>query len=373
MQQSRPQHFQISISERLRPTPFHHRVMAAGVKAFTVYNHTLLPAVFESIEADYWHLLEHVQVWDVSCEKQVELKGPDATRLAQYMTPRNLSSCVVGQCMYAPLVDQQGRIVNDPVILRLAEDHWWISVADSDVLLWAMGLATGRGFDVTISEPPVYPLAVQGPKSFALMRDACGDWVDDLRFFRFHDTNIHDIPVVIARSGWSKQGGFEIYLKDEDRAHDLWDLLFEAGAQHNVRAGCPNFIERIEGGLLSYGNEMTLEHNPFECGLDGFCDLEQENEILSRDALIAIRDDGPKRRLVGIEIDGEPIAPQSTWIDTRHHDIKVGHIASAVYSPRLKKNLGLAMIESSRIGDADLCSTIDGADRKLTQVALPFD
>jgi len=362
----------ISISERLRPTPFHSRVMAAGVKSFTVYNHTLLPTVFESTEQDYRHLLQHVQLWDVSCERQVSLDGPDAARLAQLMTPRNLSNCAVGQCMYAPLVDEHGRMINDPVVLKLADDHWWLSVADSDVLLWAMGLATGRGLDVSVSEPDIYPLAVQGPKSFSLMRDLCGEWIDELRFFRFRETQIDGIDVVIARSGWSKQGGFEIYLKGAERALDLWDLIFDAGKTYQIRAGCPNSIERLEGGLLSYGNEMTLAHNPFECGLDGFCDLEQPGEILSRDALIAIRDEGPKNRLIGVELSGPALSPLAVWIDVFNAAEKIGHITSAVYSPRLEKNIGIAMIDANHINADMLRTTIEGSERRLTQVKIPF-
>lgn len=364
--------FEISISSRLRPTPFHSRVMQAGVKSFTVYNHTLLPTVFESPESDYWHLLEHVQLWDVSCERQVELRGPDSKKLAQLMTPRNLSSCAIGQCMYAPLVDEMGRMINDPVILKLADDRWWLSVADSDALLWAMGLATGRGLDVEVSEPDVYPLAVQGPKSLELMRGVCGDWIAELGFFRFRETTLNGIDVVISRSGFSKQGGYEIYLKGADQALALWDLIFEAGKRWNIRAGCPNLIERIEGGLLSYGNDMTLQHNPFECGLDGFCDLNQDNEVLSKAALIKYRDEGPSQRLIGVEISGPPIQPVTIWQDSFSADARVGHITSAVYSPRLKKNIGLAMIQTGHLGDDGLHTVIDDSQRKLAAVPIPF-
>jgi len=366
------QSISISISERVRPTPFHSRVLAAGVKSFTVYNHTLLATVFESTENDYWHLLEHVQLWDVSCEKQVAIEGPDAARLVQLMTPRNLSNCAIGQCMYAPLVDEKGRMVNDPVVLKRADDQWWLSVADSDVLLWAMGLASGRDLDVSVTGANVYPLAVQGPKSFPLMRELCGDWIDELRFFRFRETTVSGIEVLIARSGWSKQGGFEIYLKGSEHALDLWDLIFEAGQAYQIRAGCPNFIERVEGGLLSYGNEMTLEHNPFECGLDGFVDLQQSDEILCREALIDIQNQGPENRLIGVEISGAPVAPLAIWTDVKIANGKVGHVASAVYSPRLKKNIAMAMIEIDSIDSDKLQTQIEGSERQLTQVKIPF-
>lgn len=363
---------EISISTRLRPTPFHDRVLQAGVKSFTVYNHTLLPTVFESAESDYWHLLEHVQLWDVSCEKQVELKGPDATKLAQLMTPRNLATCAIGQCMYAPLVDVDGHMINDPVILKFADDRWWFSVADSDALLWAKGLATGRGLDVVVSEPDVYPLAVQGPKSGEVMRTLCGDWIDKLGFFRFRETTLCGVDVIISRSGFSKQGGYEIYLKGTDHALALWDQIVEAGKRWQIRIGCPNSIERVEGGLLSYGNDMTMQHNPFECGLDGFCDLDQDNEVLSKNALLKIRDEGPVQRLIGMEVSGQPIKPVTIWKDIFCEDAKAGHISTAVYSPRLKKNIALAMIQSDYLGNDGLHTDLDGDTRQLTAVSIPF-
>lgn len=364
---------EISISSRLRPTPFHTRVVQCGAKAFTVYNHTLLPTVFESIESDYWHLLQHVQLWDVSCEKQVELVGPDARKLAQLMTPRNLSSCAEGQCMYAPLVNSDGRMINDPVILKFSENHWWLSVADSDALLWAMGIATGRNLNVSVTEPDVYPLAVQGPKSASLMQDLCGDWITNLGFFRFRETSLNGIDVVISRSGFSKQGGFEIYLKGTSDALPLWDMIFEAGQTYQIRAGCPNFIERVEGGLLSYGNEMTLAHNPFECGLDGFCDLNQENEVLCLDALRKIQKTGPEQRLIGVEISGPQIKPMSIWTDIFGDSKRVGHVTSAVHSPRLKKNIGMAMVKTQHLSGENLSISIDAIDRELTQVSVPFN
>jgi len=268
-----------------------------------------LPTVFESLEADYWHLREHVQVWDVAGERQVEISGPDAVELMQLMTPRNIQRCQVGQCMYAPIVGTAGQIINDPVILKLAEDRFWISIADSDVLLWADGLATGRKMDVRVFEPDVSPLAIQGPASFDLMAKAFGEWIRDIRFFRFREFELGAMKLVIARSGWSKQGGFEIYLQDSSQGEALWDHVFAAGSDLNVRAGCPNLIERIEGGLLSFGNEMTMDNNPLECGLDAFCDLPDGVEVLCREALESIRSKGIERKLTGVVIDGEPITP----------------------------------------------------------------
>ena len=231
--------------------------------------------MYESLEADYRHLLERVQLWDVAGERQVEIRGRDALALVELMTPRDIGRCAIGQCKYAPVVDEHGGIVNDPLILRLAEDHFWVSVADSDVLLWAKGIAAGRGFDVHVDEPDVSPLALQGPFADDVAEAVFGTWTRSLRFFRFRETEIDGIPVVVARSGWSKQGGFEIYLRDGSRGGALWDRIRDAGEPYGIRPGSPNLIERIESRLISYGTDVTLEHDPFEAGLEAYCDLDK--------------------------------------------------------------------------------------------------
>jgi len=279
----------LGINSRLRSTPFTARVEAAGVKGYTVYNHMLLPAVFRSLADDYRHLKQHVQLWDVACERQVEICGADAGRFVQMMTPRDLSRAVRGRCLYAPLVDERGRLVNDPVVIKHADDRYWLSIADSDVLLWARGLARGLGFELSIEEPDVSPLAVQGPKSDDLMARVFGEAVRAIRFFRFETLDFRGHPLVVARSGWSKQGGFEIYLDDSSLGLDLWDALWAAGADLEVRPGCPNVIERIECGLLSYGGDMSLDNDPYECELDAYCNLDRPIEFLGRDALAASR------------------------------------------------------------------------------------
>ena len=257
----------ISPSRRLRRTPFSDGVEAAGVKAYTVYNHMLLPTVFRSIVEDYHHLKSAVQIWDVSVERQVELRGPDAARLMQMLTPRDLRGMHAGQCYYVPIVDETGGMLNDPVALKLAEDRWWISIADSDLLLWVKGIANGYRLDVLVDEPDVSPLAVQGPRADELMARVFGDAVKDIKFFRYGWFDFQGRSIVVARSGYSKQGGFEIYVEGSDIGMPLWNALMEAGKDLDVYAGCPNLIERIEGGLLSYGNDMNDDNTPHECGL----------------------------------------------------------------------------------------------------------
>ena len=334
----------ISPSRRLRRTPFSDGVEAAGVSAYTVYNRMLLPTVFESVEADYHHLKRHVQVWDVACERQVELRGPDAGRLMQMLTPRDLRSMLPGQCYYVPIVDETGGMLNDPVAVKLAEDRWWISIADSDLLLWVKGIANGYRLDVLVDEPDVSPLAVQGPKSDDLLAHVFGDRVRDIRFFRFDMFQFMGRDLAIARSGYSKQGGFEIYVEGSDLGMPLWNALFEAGKDLNVRAGCPNAIERIESGLLSYGNDMTDDNTPHECGLGRFCDTQTAIGCIGRDALLRVSKEGPVQQIRAISIDGDRVPGCDRPWPLYAGDKRVGQVTSAAWSPDYKTNVAVGMV-----------------------------
>ena len=351
----------IFFSRRVRETPYEKRVIEHGATAFTVYNQMPLATLFGSLEEDYWHLREHVQLWDVACERQVEVRGPDALRLVELATPRDISACRIGQCVYAPLCDETGGIVNDPLVLRLGEDRFWISIADSGVLLWLKGLAAGAAMDVTVFEADVDICALQGPGADAVMQPLVEMDVRTIRFFRFVDTRIADIPVVIARSGWSGQGGFEIYLKDPSRGLDLWDAIWKSGQEHEIRAGCPNLIERIESGLLSYGNDMTLANNMFECGLDRFVTLGKGAEYLSRNALDRVAAEGVSKRLAKVEIDGGPApALRATWPVTAKGNAS-GYVTSAAWSPRFETNVAFAMVPVEHAGaGARLSVDVDG-------------
>ncbi|GAB4361419.1 MAG: glycine cleavage T C-terminal barrel domain-containing protein [Kiloniellaceae bacterium] len=361
------------LSPRIRSTPYSAQVEALGVKAYTVYNHMVLPSMFRSLEADYWHLREHVQLWDVACERQVELRGPDAARLMQLMTPRDLARVKVGQCAYCPLVDEAGGMVNDPVVLKLAEDHFWLSIASSDVLLWAKGLAVGLGLEVAIGEPDVSPLAVQGPKAEALMVRVFGEAARQIGFFRFARLDFQGRPLIVARSGWSKQGGFEIYLDKAELGGALWQALWEAGEDLEVGPGCPNLIERIEGGLLSYGSDMTLANNPFECGLERYCRLDGA-DFLGRQALRRLAETGPLRQLRGLSIAGTPVPGcRERWRVEAGGDF-AGQVSSAAWSPRLKTNIAIAMIEKDHWAPGTRLEVVlpDGARRAATVCTLPF-
>lgn len=364
------------VSRRQRATPYTSRVNALGVTGFSVVNHTILPKAFRrSVAEDYWHLKQHVQLWDVGCQRQVEIRGPDAARLTQWMTPRDLRAARVGQCLYAPLIDEDAGMLNDPIILKLGEDRFWLSISDADVLLWARGLALGRGFDVDVFEPDVWPLAVQGPKAEALMARVFGDVVRDIGFFRFDWCEFDGRPQLVARSGFSRQGGFEVYVDGFEPGGAIWDALWQAGQNLEISPGSPNLIERIEGGLLSYGNEMTRENNPLECGFGQFCQLNGSVEYIGLPALQAIGESGPARQIRGIIFDGDACPPcQFPWLLASAGEY-AGYVTSAVWSPRFEANVALGMLEKA-YWNAWTRVTLDcgdGVTRQGVVVDLPME
>ena len=352
----------LSPSRRLRRTPFSNGVEAAVVKAYTIYNHMLLPTVFRSVVEDYHHLKSAVQVWDVAVERQVELRGPDAGRLMQMLTPRDLRGMNIGQCFYVPIVDETGGMLNDPVAVKLAEDRWWISIADSDLLYWVKGIANGWRLDVLVDEPDVSPLAVQGPKADQLMARVFGDRVNDLRFFRFGWFDFQGRDLVVAKSGYSKQGGYEIYVEGGDIGMPLWNALMEAGKDLDVFAGCPNLIERIEGGLLSYGNDMTDDNTPHECGLGKFCDTQTAIGCIGRDALLRVAKEWPIQMISAVSIDGPAVPACDDWWPMIAGGKRVGRISSAAWSPDFNTNVAIGMVRMTHwdAGTAVQVETPDG-------------
>lgn len=334
----------ISITRRLRQTPFSKKVFGAGVTNFTVYNHMLLPTVFKSIEDDYHHLKSAVQVWDVSCERQVEIVGRDAKKLVNLLTPRDVENLSLDKCFYAPITNISGGIINDPVIVKVEEDRYWISIADSDVLLWVSGIATGLSLEVKIFEPDVSILGIQGPLSNDLMKRVFGMDFENIKLFSIVKVPFKDTSFIAARSGYSKQGGFEIYVEGSIYAEDLWDTFFEAGKPLDVAAGCPNGIERVEAGLLSYGNDMTIENNPIECGLEKFCSPLSEKSYIGDKVLRKIMKTGPDKIIKSIEISGKPVPLCMEPWPLYFKDKKIGQITSAAFSPNFQTNVSLGMI-----------------------------
>lgn len=358
----------LSVSRRLRSTPFTQRVTESGVKAYTVYNHMLLPTVFRTIEEDYWHLCKNVQVWDVSVERQVEINGPDAYKLIQLMTPRDLSKAQVGQCFYLPLCDEDGTLINDPIAIKHSDNRWWLSIADSDVILWAKGLASGFKFDVKVTEPDVWPLAVQGPKAEELMVRIFDESVKDIRFFRSAVMTYAGKEMLVARSGWSKQGGFEIYVNDAKLGVQLWDELFDKGADLNVGPGCPNNIERIESGLMSFGNDMDCNDTPFECDLEKYVSLDTTIKSLSIEAL---RKHQSTRKLMGLIVDH---AVTLSNMSVSQNNQTIGEIRSQTWSPNYQAQLGFAMLDLSGIkGQTEVTVNTDKGPVIARLASLPFD
>ena len=364
----------VVFSPRVRKSPFFLSTIKYGAKAFTVYNHMYLPISFEGTVPDYNNLLKGVQLWDVGVERQIQIKGPDAEALSQFLSPRNIKKCSIGQAMYAPLLDFKGGFLNDPVMLKLAEDCYWFSIADGDSLLWVQAIAAGYKFDVEVDEPDVSPLQVQGPKSAELMANVFGDWVHDLGFYRFKEFNHEGIPIVIARMGYSRELCYEIFLQDHSKGDELWECLWQAGQDLNISAGGPNIILRLEGGILSYLSDLDRTNNPYEVGLDWMIDLDQEDDFIGKEALREINIKGPLKKLMGAEIEADPIYESNEdHLPVLINGKVVGSMNAMVYSPRLDKNLSYVFldIEHARVGQEIIISSPD-KDLKAKLVDLPW-
>ena len=365
--------YTIAKSRRLRGTPYTSRIEKQGATAYTVYNHMLLPAAFGSVEDSYHHLKEHVQVWDVAAERQVEISGKDSAKLVQLMTCRDLSKSKDGRCYYCPILDDRAGIINDPVVLRINENKWWISIADSDVILFAKGLAIGHKFDVNIVEPNVDIMAVQGPKSFKLMEKVFGEKITKLKFFGFDYFDFQGDKHLIAQSGWSKQGGYEIYVENTKSGLKLYDYLFEIGKEFNIKPGCPNLIERIESALLSYGNDMDNNDNPYECGFDKYISIDSDVIFLGKEKLKKIKSEGIKRKLMGVKLDLDAISLTGSLNLTDDQNNIIGELRSACYSPYFKKVIGIAMMKKSHWDvDQDVKAGINGVICSGKVCDLPF-
>tara|TARA_B100000945_G_scaffold311125_1_gene303951 strand:+ start:1246 stop:2352 length:1107 start_codon:yes stop_codon:yes gene_type:complete len=336
--------FFISKSRRVRSTTFTSRIEKQGVKNYTVYNHMLLPTTFSSVEEEYLHLKKDVQVWDVSVQREIEISGKDAHKLVQLMTCRDLSKSKIGNCYYVPLVDINGGMINDPLVYKLKDDLWRICIADSDVLLFAKGLAAGKKLNVKIFEADIDTLAVQGPKSFKLMEEVFGSEITKLKFFKYNFFNFNNTKYLISRSGYSKQGGYEVHVNDKRAGHNLYDHLFRIGNKYNLKPGAPNHPERIEGGLLSYGNDMLIDDNPFECGFDKSIHLDTDIEFLCKENLKKIRDKGITRKLMGVKINTNELSLNDVDLLDKNKKI-IGELRSAAFSPKFKKIVGIAMVK----------------------------
>jgi len=368
--------FTLGIGCNIRKSPYFDATVADGVQSFSVYNHMYLPAHFGDPQAEYQRLTNGVAMWDVGAQRQVELQGPDAAKLVEYLCARDVSTTAVGQGRYVPICNHNGILINDPVLLKLSDEQFWLSIADSDIELWAGAIAAERGLDVRVSEPDVSPLAVQGPKAAALIAQLFGEWIHELKYFWFRDSSLQGIPLLLARSGWSRQGGFELYLRNGARGRELWDIVKTAGAAFDIGPGAPNDIERLESGLLSYGADaraQTRPANPFELGLGKLVDLDRDADFIGKQALLKMRTEGVKRRLSGFVIGGDPVPGSQHPEPLMQHEVRVGSISEMAYSPRLQQNIAIGLVSNTVADDAtDLTVTIDGTPRKASIAGLPF-
>jgi glycine cleavage system aminomethyltransferase T len=359
---------------QIRKSPFFDATVRWGATDFSVYNHMYIPRSFGDPEQNFWNLVNDAILCDVGVERQVEITGPDAAQFTQLLTPRNLSECAVGQCKYVLITNTAGGIVNDPVLLRLEEDRFWLSLADSDVLLWAQGIATHAGLDVNIREPDVSPLQLQGPKSGDIMEALFGPGIRDLKYYWLDHFELDGIELVISRTGWSSELGYEIYLLDGAHGEQLWEKIMAAGEPLGLKPGHTSSIRRIEGGMLSYHADMDADTNPFELGLDRLVDLDMSADFIGKASLQSIKQNGVTRSQVGLVIEGEPLSgPNTEFWSVSSGDKIVGKVTSAVYSPRLKQNIALAMvsIDCADIGTTCLVTTPDD-QRAAKVVPKPF-
>ena len=335
---------EIYVTGRIRKSPFFEATLRCGAREFSVYNKTYLPGGYGGPEAEFWSLINDVTLWDVTCQRVVEISGPDAFAFTSILTPRDLSGCKVGQCKYVLITNRDGGILNDPVLLRLAEDCFWLSSADSDILMWARGVAVNAGLEVTIDAPEMATLQLQGPKSAPLLEGLLGSGIWDLKYYHHMAAEIAGIPVILARTGWSAERGYEIYLKDSSRGDELWEALMAAGRAFDIAPASPSRIRRIEAGILDFSVDMDETTNPFEVGLERLVDLEKACGFIGQAALARRAAEGPARQVVGLEIAGTPVAANDVAFPVLKEGRSLGKMTSWVYSPRMEKNIGFAML-----------------------------
>lgn len=365
--------FDISIGPRVRKSPFFDATVRYGARAFTIYNHTYMPTSYGDSVQEYWSLVNDVTLWDVTCQKQVQVTGPDAAKLIEMLSPRDMRGCDVGMCQYILLTDENGGIVNDAVLLHVEQDKYWISPGDGDVIWWVKGVAINSGLDVAVDEPDVSPLQLQGPKAPHVAYALFGDAALDLKYYRLLQTELDGMPVVISRTGWSGEHCYEIYLCDAQYGDRLWETVMAAGKPWNIRPIAPNTIRSIEGGLLSYCSDITVRDNPWTVGMGRFVQFDKPADFVGKDALLRIREEGNQRSLVGVEIDGEPIPGNDAPWKIQHNGENVGHITRCAWSPRLERNIGWAnvAIGQSTVGTTLTVMAPDGA-RPATVCETPW-
>ncbi len=363
----------IAVGPRVQQSAFFDSTIEAGAKAFTIYNHTFLPVHYGDPLVEYWGVVNGVILADHACQRQVEISGPDALELTQLLTPRDVSKCAVGKGRYVVFCDEDGGIINDAVLFRMAEDRFWLSPGDGDVILWAQGLALGKGLDVQVTEPDVSPLQLQGPVSPYVAKKLFGEIAITLGYYQCVELELNGIPVVLTRTGWSGELGYEIYLLDHSRGKELWDTIMEAGREYGILPACPSLMRSVEGGILSYVSDITREDTPFTIGLDRLLNLDKPSDFIGKEALQRLATETPPRKLVGANFGGDPVGGNDKFWDVYSEGNVVGRITRCCYSPRLEHNIALVNVptELSELGtkvQLDIRGTLVDAEI----VALPW-
>ena len=360
----------LAIGPRVRKSPFFEATVSAGARTFSIYNHMYLPTCFSDPVSEYWAIVEGVTLWDVACERQIEISGPDAVAFMQLLTPRDVANCLVDRCRYVVLTNEHGGIVNDAVLLRLAQDRFWLSPGDSDVVLWVQGVAVHSGMDVQVFEPDVSPLQLQGPLAPRVARKLFGDLAVEMGYFHMRQLELDGIPLVLSRTGWSGELGYELFLQDGSRGTELWNKCMEAGAEFGIEPATPSSIRSLEGGILSYCSDITNRDDPWTIGLGRLVDLNKPDNYIGKAALQKIATEGSRRRLVGVEIAGAALPGNDAFWDVSQGDRVVGHLTRCAWSPRLEKNIGLVNVSIDCAGDGELLS-IAALDGRRDAVVVP--
>ena len=386
---------ELLISTRVRKSPYWHLSINEGCWRATVYNRIYHPRGYVKPEdggamVEYDALVNHVTMWNVAVERQIQVKGPDAESFVDYVITRDATRIKDMHAKYVILCNEAGGVLNDPVLLRLNRNEFWFSLADSDLMLWLQGVNVGKKFDVEINEIDVAPVQIQGPKSEALMVDLLGKGISDVPVYGLMDGEIDGCKVIISQSGFSGEKGYEIYLIDATlHAEKLWNAVKAAGKSHNLMVIAPAHHRRIAAGILSWGQDADFETSPFQCNLGYQVPRKKSSDYIGKEELNKQRkmiESGNypfKLILVGIVLGGKNIeeyAPDFWTISLSKNSDPVGYVTSPWYSPELETNIamGYVPVENSKIGTKlfinlpDRYSTIVGDPVEAEVVEMPF-
>jgi len=367
LRQSGPTKVEMLISTRVRKSPYWHLSMQAGCWRATVYNRIYHPRGYVKPEdggamVEYDAIVNHVTMWNVAVERQIRVKGPDAEKFVDYVITRDATKISPMRARYVILCNAYGGVLNDPILLRISKDEFWFSLSDSDIGMYLQGVNADGKFDCKIEETDNCPVQIQGPKSKALINDLCGDQfdLDNMPFYGLAEAKIGGRSCVISQSGFSGEAGYEIYLRNATLyADDMWNAVLEAGKKHNLMVIAPAHHRRIQAGILSWGQDMDQQHNPFQCNLgyqvslSGKGEWNKKTDYVGKAVLEKMKEDIKagkkpyKLQLVGFELGGKPIedyAPDFWLVSNADGGEPVGFITSPWYHPEKKKNIAMGYV-----------------------------